>query len=1044
MGDGPLAKQYRRFKTYLGHNRKALMALAELEQTYYGGNPFTLDSACAKYGELSEAVQGAVYSLQALSKGRYGGLVNVFSELDRAVENEFDLRRVTGVSDSVLTLESVTLQMKDGVGAKAANLAAAKNSIAVPVPDGFVISAAAFTAFIEENGLSSPLRRILSRIVPQSYSYIGAISIEAQALIMQATVPEPLGQAILSAFDALAAKAGGAVRVAVRSSAIGEDTEATFAGQYASVLNAGRENVIDAYKTVLASNYSAKAISYRLQYGLDDRETPMCALVLPMIKARASGVIYTSGSSVNGVDALKISAIRGLGEHLVDGSASPDTFLLDKADLHIAARQTRKKELQLVSETAGGVKLIPLPEQEREKPSIDDATAVELGRYALALERFFQRPQDIEWAVDDQKHVLILQSRPLSIPKADEEADAPKDFSGHPVLLSGGSVASRGIAAGTVFLVRDASVPDSIPENAILVAKTAASDYARVISSLKGIITDVGSAASHLSSVAREFGVPALLDTRNATSVLADGEMITLFADAKTVYQGCVEYLAKRSRPSKRPLFEGPLHRRMRRILDRVSPLNLVDPGKSDFSPEGCRTAHDIIRFTHEQAMRSMFGLTNEADEVRSIRLEAKIPLDLRLIDLGGGLRTGLTTCNTVTPDMIESAPLRALWRGFTHPGITWEGTINLDMKNFFTLMSSSAVSEFGPPPGGVSYALVSSDYMNINAKFGYHFATIDALCGETSAQNYVSVQFAGGAGSYYGKSLRVAFLGSVLKRLGFQIWLLGDLIEASIIGYDRQSLAEKLDQVGRLLASSRLLDMTLSNQDDIERLTEAFFRAEYDFLSLKQKHGLTGFYTHGGYWKQGVENGRTVCVQDGSRAGFSLSSGLAGVAGKLVGQALQDFLDNIEAYYYFPLAIAKDVQIADGTIRARVKPVSGRIDRAGGIAFGIRDVSNYFVLRVNALEDNVILFEYVNGKRVQRVTVRKKIESGRWCELMVDIRGGNIRGYLDGGQVMEYAAEQPVAGYTGLWTKADSVTYFDDLKVTSGDETRTIPFSTS
>ena len=123
---------------------------------------------------------------------------------------------------------------------------------------------------------------------------------------------------------------------------------------------------------------------------------------------------------------------------------------------------------------------------------------------------------------------------------------------------------------------------------------------------------------------------------------------------------------------------------------------------------------------------------------------------------------------------------------------------------------------------------------------------------------------------------------------------------------------------------------------------------------------------------------------------------------------------------------------------------MSGRIDRAGGIAFGIRDVSNYFVLRVNALEDNVILFEYVNGKRVQRVTVRKKIESGRWCELMVDIRGGNIRGYLDGGQVMEYAAEQPVAGYTGLWTKADSVTYFDDLKVTSGDETRTIPFSTS
>ncbi len=1041
-GNEASAGRYARFRCYLDHNHQALAALADLEQMYYSGRPFTFDAVCERHGALAEAVLGAVHALQTLADGRFGELTSVFERIDSSVEGLLTaVRHQAAFSDLVLPLSKVSGPMRDSTGAKAANLAVLRNEAGIPAPAGFVVTAAAYALFIEENGLAQPLRKALSRIDSRSYGNIGSASFEAQALFENAMVPEPIVQEVLAAFDALQAGSPSTLRVAVRSSAIGEDTEATFAGQYRSVLNVARSGIIKAYHAVLTGNFSAKAIAYRMQYGLDDRETPMCVLVLPMISARASGVVYTAGSAVNGVEALKISAVRGLGERLVDGSASPDLFLLDKTDLRILSRVIRKQDTQLLSDASGGVSLAPLPEPERSKPALDDATVVELGRLSLACEEFFRHPQDIEWALDEEGRLQILQSRPLFISKKDEEAAAPKEYPGHPVLLAGGSAASPGIAAGTVFQVRDSTAPERVPENAILVARTAASDYARVITSLRGIITDVGSAASHLSSVAREFGVPALLDTERATEVLRDGENITLFADGKTVYQGRVAELVRRARAVKRRHVDSPLHGRLRRILDQVAPLNLTDPEGTDFSPEACRTLHDIIRFTHEQAMREMFTITDKAQEVRSVELTAVIPLRIRLIDIGGGLQEGLTTCSTVTPDLIRSAPLASLWRGLTHPGITWEGSAGMTAGNVLAMMSSSAVAEPGQMTGGISYAIVSPDYMNLSAKFGYHFATVDALCGETTSQNYVSLQFSGGAGSFFGKTLRVAFLGNVLKELGFQVTLKGDLLEASYTGLDASSLDGVLDQLGRLLAASRLLDMALSDHGDVDRLTGLFFQEKYDFLAVERPDDLRNFYTHGGRWMRADADGRTCALQDGSKAGFVMGSGFAAVMNRLVGQAYQDFLDNIKAYYYFPLAVARDVQMQDGRVSVRVKCAGGHIDRAGGLAFGLRNMGNYFVLRINALEDNIILFEYVNGERTARVNVKRPVRSDQWYTLSVEIDQGTVRGYLDDTVMVEYATGKQLSGHIGLWTKADSVTWFDDLTVITSDGSRAIPF---
>lgn len=1038
---GVLVAKYRIFKTLLAHNHAALNSIAAMEQEYYSGRFFSLTSIRIKYEELLEAVFGVIYSLEALTGNKAAVLEHAVHEIDRLVSADFTPKFAYASSDIVLPFEQITQGLKTMVGSKAANLALIRNNLKLPVPEGFAVTAYAFDKFMEGNGLSAPIARKLSGISSDSLEELEKAGSAIQAMILSASVPEDISGPLLNAYRGLEAKSRKGVLIAMRSSAIGEDTEATFAGQYTTVLNVSEENVLEAYKTVLASKYSAKAISYRMRYGLSDRETPMCVAGIVMIAPRSSGVVYTRDYVSDSPDTLKITSLWGLGEQLVDGSASSDMFTVDRKTLTVLKRDISRKDRRMIPEPGGGISLEQVPEDEQELPSLDDAAIMALCDHGTRLEEYFGGPQDIEWAMDSAGSLFILQSRPLNVPTSPaDHAEMKIDLTKYQVLLSGGRPASSGIAVGRVFNTAGKDDLSGLTGDEILVARTASPDYARVIGKVRGIITDIGSPASHLASVAREFGVPALFDMHNATSLLAQGEMVTLAADSATVYKGLVEDLVNDVRPLKQTLFESPVHRKVRTILDRLAPLNLTDPDGPTFSPEGCRTYHDIVRFTHEHGMKAMFGLTGKTDGARSIRLKAIIPLTLNLIDLGGGLREGLTTCHEVVPEHIESIPMKAVWKGFTHPGITWTGTINFTANNLMTLFASSAVSEFGEMPGGASYAILTKEYANLSVKFGYHFATIDTICSDNSNQNYVSLQFAGGAGNYYGKALRITFLGNVLGRLGFKVSLKGDLLEAFISGYDRTSLEDKLDQLGRLFAASRLLDMALSNQNDVEVLTRAFFQGDYDFLSVKRDDELKEFYTHGGYWKRTVEDGHVYCVQDSSKD-YLLGPGAASIAGKFIGHKVQELLDNIEAYYYFPLAIAKNTEISDGKVSVRVKPVKGHIDRAGGIAFGLRNSTNYYVIRINALEDNIILFEYVNGKRYQRVAVDEKIHSNTWYDLSVEVRGNNIRGLLNDNPVIEYNADKQVQGHVGLWTKADSVTTFDELTVRTNGQTRTIEF---
>ncbi len=1037
----PLQDKYRHFRALLNHNRDALRHMAELEQLYYSDHPIDQRTVASHHGQLREHVQGLVAALNALTGDRFAALADACRTIDD------DIARVLAPQDSVpgsadvLPLEGIGADMHARIGGKAAGLALMKNVLHLPVPEGFVITAGATARFLATEGLLDRIRAELARLSPEDLAGLEAGSATIRRMVMDTALPADLAGAIAAAYAGLEARTCSAVRIAMRSSAVGEDGAASFAGQYATVLNVARAGLADAFRQVVASKYTPRAISYRQLLGLDDADTPMCVIGLAMINARASGVVYSLDPEALNDRHVKISSLWGLGEQLVGGNATPDEFLVDKQSGDVVARRIAQKTTALIPLATGGTRLEAMQAERQSLPSLDDAVLRQLCAGAGRIEAHEGSAQDIEWAIDAADRLYFLQTRPLHLaPQAEPTPD--DDLAGLDILLSDGIAAARGLAAGTIHVAHDERALSAIPDQAILVTRTAAPAFAAVMGRIAALVTDVGSITSHLASVAREFGIPAIMGSAGATRALVQGDQVTVVAGNRVaVVRGTPDRFRERLRPARKRYVGSPAHRKLRAQLDRVAPLNLTDSRSPDFTPGNCHSYHDVIRFCHEHAMRAMFDLSSDADGAgAAVKVTTHLPLAVHVIDLGGGLRPSRparTGRKAIVPADFTSVPLQAIWQGMTHPGVSWEGTINFAASRFMSLMASIATSELGPEPGGDSYVLASHDYMNFSAKFGYHFATVDALCGADASHNYVTLQFAGGAGNFFGRSLRIRFLGTVLERLGFQIELQGDLIEASFNRHGPEATQERLDQLGRLLASCRLLDMTLANEDAVSTFADAFMAGDYDFLKPRDADRPDNFYTQQGHWMRRMRDGIVCLHQSGRSAAKPGAGALAGLVGKTIGTSYQELLDSIGAYFYFPLAIARNSEMADGSIAVDLMPEDGVIDRAGGIIFGLKNAANYFVFRINALEHNAILFEFVNGKRIERARANRVIPSGRWYRLRVDIAARRAQCLVDADPLIDYMAETAIHGHVGVWTKADSATWFGPLAIETAAGTR-------
>ncbi len=739
----------------------------------------------------------------------------------------------------VLPYANIGLAAVDRVGAKNANLGEIRSRLEIPTPRGFAITTAAFRHFFQTNDLASTIQRMKRKADLIEAQTLLEVSEEIQSRILAAPVPDDLVQAILSAHSQLAAEAGAspaALHVALRSSALGEDSSLSFAGQYLTVLNVPRERIVTEYRRIVASLFSVQAIAYRLHMALTFEDAVMAVACQETIDAVASGVMFTRSPIDPLQNCILIDAVWGLGPYAVDGIVPPDVYRLSKERVpQLLEVRAVPKERQLILDDVGSTVAVPVPAVKRTQRCLSDDQARRLAEYGLRLEAYFGKPQDVEWALDANGRLVVLQSRPLRIHGvegcAGRRVSPPVD--GHPVLLDGGQVACPGIGCGPVVHVRGEADAAAFPDGAVLVSPLASAQLVVAMAKAAAIVTDSGNIAGHMASLSREYMIPTLLNLGNATAVLSPGTMVTVDAFAGRVYGGRVPELVNADTRPTGIMTDSPVYQDLRRRADAIVPLNLIDPRSPAFDPAHCRTVHDIMRFVHEKAYAEIFQLGDQvADQGQlAVGLDAPLPLDLYVIDLGGGLDADAGRTSRVRMDQVTSVPFAAFLRGMLHEGLRNADPRPINVGGFLSVMrrqllepANLAAERFGAR----SYAIVSDRYMNFSSRVGYHYSVLDSYCGRTDAKNYINFHFQGGAADDVRRSRRARVIEIVLGALGFLVTTVGDRVNARIGKQNSAVLSEKLDRVGRLLIFTRQMDMLMHSERLVRQMADAFIDGNY------------------------------------------------------------------------------------------------------------------------------------------------------------------------------------------------------------------------
>ncbi|MFN2343959.1 MAG: PEP/pyruvate-binding domain-containing protein, partial [Desulfonatronovibrio sp.] len=570
-------------------------------------------------------------------------------------------------------------------------------------------------------------------------------------MIINSELPEKLAQSIMAAYARLESETSPNVRVSLRSSAVGEDTEGTsFAGQYKSELNVNKDNILEVYKEIIAAKYSVTAMSYRHQKGIPDHLIPMCVGCMEMIDASSAGVAYSRDPLNLDSDKAIVSSVFGLAKAVVDGSITPDRFIFSgEKNLELQEQKINSKPFRIEAISGEGIKKIQNDSHEAGLPSLHQEQALEIARVTRSLEKYFKVPVDVEWAVDSWKRIVILQSRALAGIKTAPKQNKPPQEYANQVIIDKGDTASKGVVSGQVYQIKDHQDLLSFPEKAIMVTKLALPRWASALSAAAGVITEEGSITGHLGNVAREFSIPAVFGMPGALELLKNGMEITLDADNSLVYQGKIYSLIGKEKPPSGIMKGTKVYEILQQVLDLTTPLHLTNPDIPDFKPINCTSLHDITRFCHEKAVHEMFEMGNTLDlsQTGGKRLVVDVPMQWWVLDLDDGFKENVPGKN-VHISNIQSIPMLALWEGIT--ALPWEGPPPIDGKGFMSVMFQATtnpdLSSTGPSIYSLkNFFMISNYFCNLTSRMGFHFSTVESLVGDKAYENYARFSFKGG-----------------------------------------------------------------------------------------------------------------------------------------------------------------------------------------------------------------------------------------------------------------------------------------------------------
>ncbi|EKD64510.1 MAG: hypothetical protein ACD_50C00362G0004 [uncultured bacterium] len=447
----------------------------------------------------------------------------------------------------ILWFKDVTLKDLKVVGGKNASLGEMFSNLTkqgINIPNGFIITAAAYKYFISASGINEKINLILSQKTT-SIEDLQKKGKKVRNLILDETLPNDLQEEIKKAYIKLGKLYFQNPDVAVRSSATAEDLPgASFAGQQETYLNvSGEKELLESVRKCFASLFTNRAISYRENKRFSHKKVAISVGVQKMARSNksSSGVMFTIDTETGFDKVAVINSSYGLGEMIVGGKVIPDEFIVFKPALEmgyksIISKTLGDKDRKFVYSTGSRLtKEIAVEQAQRKKFSITDEEALELAKWGIKIEKYFSKiygkyqPMDIEWAKDgDDKKLYIIQARPETV-RSIEDKNVFKEY----VLRGKGDVVLTGIAVGTkiatgrVKIVKDVHEISQIKKGQILVTVITNPDWEPIMKTASAIITDKGGRTSHAAIVSRELGIPCIVGTQNATKVLRDGDEIT-------------------------------------------------------------------------------------------------------------------------------------------------------------------------------------------------------------------------------------------------------------------------------------------------------------------------------------------------------------------------------------------------------------------------------------------------------------------------------------------------------------------------------------
>ncbi|MBF0574184.1 MAG: phosphoenolpyruvate synthase, partial [Desulfamplus sp.] len=367
-------------------------------------------------------------------------------------------------------------------------------------------------------------------------------------------------------------------------------------------------------------------------------------------------------------------------------------------------------------------------------------------------------------------------------------------------------------------------------------------EYVVVMKQCSGIITKSGSVSGHMAALAREFNVPTLmgLGAQDAFNIIPNGMEITVDGYTGRVYEGVVTELISAVEKKDAHMKGTPVHDLLSEVAKFMTPLYLINPKAPEFTPLGCKTLHDIARFCHENSYMEMFNVSDIASKRHkcSFKLNASLPIDLHIIDLGSGFNSAL---NSESPNScsnglllisdIKSVPFLALLKGMLNKEV---GGAEPRPVNFSGLLSVMQEQMLSPGHAGSerfgdrSYAIIADKYLNFSSRVGYHYSVVDAYCGETVNKNYITFSFKGGAADDIRRNRRVRSIALILKEIDFTVDVKEDKVDARLQKYPCSFIQNRLDTLGKLLIFTRQMDMLMTSEKSVKLVADNFIAGNY------------------------------------------------------------------------------------------------------------------------------------------------------------------------------------------------------------------------